>query len=490
MKNLWKIILLVCVFLLTSLPVFASEAKDTISPSDVENLKAEAKDSEVSLSWDLPTDNVGVVGYNIYYGMDSVTSDSNANYTEVVKVGDVIEYTIKGLSNDTTYYFAATALDKAGNESGYYSNEVSATPQADAADDEEAPKVISAEALNNTKIEVVFSEPVVLPSDYPEEAFMVQNNDTLETLDVSGASFGSDKSTVILNTAPQEDGVSYIVTAGIDVEDKAGNPVIGGVSDAAVFSGSGEVEPAAEPVEEPDISDKEPPFIAGVESLSDTEVKITFNEKINLSVDPTENFEIVLESDPEDKLKITEISLKDEDFTVSLTTEKQSKVTYLLTVAGVSDKNGNEIVTEEDKNKVTFTGKGETTLLDLVAPENITNVFANVLNGAVKLSWTASINSEKDLAEQILYKSKDKGKTYDNGTPVSADATSYTVYGLEPGTEYYFKITSKDKAGNESSGTVKSATLPATGPGIGLLALASFGASFMARRKKKASVRS
>lgn len=483
MKNLWKIILLVCVFLLTSLPALASEAEDTVSPSDVENLEAFASDSEVSLSWDLATDDTGVVGYNIYYGADSVTSDSNANYTEVVKVENVIEHTIEELSNDTTYYFAVTALDEAGNESEYYSNEAGATPEADVSDDEEAPKVLSAEVLNNTKVKVVFSEPVTIPSDYPEEAFVVQNNDTLEILNVSGASFGNNKSTVILKTAAQEEGVSYIVTAGIDVEDNAGNPIISGVSDVAVFSGSGETEQVVEPIEEL-------PFITGVESLSDTEVKVTFNEKVNLSIDPTENFEIVLESDAENKLKITEIRLEDEDFTALLVTEKQSKVTYLLTVVSILDKNGNKISTEEDKNKVTFIGKGETTLLDLVAPENITDVFANVLNGAVKLSWKASINSEKDLAEQILYKSKDKGETYDNGTPISADATSYTVYGLEPGTEYYFKITSKDEVGNESSGALKSAVLPATGPGIGLLALASFGASFMARRKKKATARS
>lgn len=466
----------------------ADEGGDKTVPSDVENVRATASDSSVTLTWDIATDDTGVVGYNIYYGTVSVTNGGDANYTDLAKTGSALEYMVTGLKNGTTYYFAVTAFDAAGNESEYYSNESSATPAGKAPTVEtpgvaggEAPKVVSASAKYINEVEIVFSEPVKLPAESPESAFTIQDNDTLEILEISGAEVNGEK--VLLHTADQKKGISYIVTASISVEDESGNPIISGVSDVAMFDGVSEEKPETAP-------DTEGPVIEKVESVSETEIEITFNEEVNLSVDPTENFEIVLESDEEEKLKILKIELKEDDEkTVLLETEEQSEIKYILKIKGVEDKKGNIISEEEDEegnklNEIEFEGAGERTLLDLVAPESITNLLSQAVNGAVKLSWTASIDSSGDLSELILYKSKDKGKTYDNGTQIASDATSYSVYGLEPGIEYYFKITAKDEAGNESDGEVSSAILPATGPGIGFLALAALGAGFMARRKK------
>ena len=57
-------------------------------------------------------------GYRIYYGL------SSRDYGTPVSTGKVTEYTIEGLDEGTTYYFAVTAVDTAGNESGH-STEVS-----------------------------------------------------------------------------------------------------------------------------------------------------------------------------------------------------------------------------------------------------------------------------------------------------------------------------------------------------------------------------
>ncbi len=66
-----------------------------------------------TLEWDASTDNVGVTGYKIYYGV--LTGD----YTSNIDVGDVLIYTITNLQVGQTYFFVATAYDAAGNESGY-----------------------------------------------------------------------------------------------------------------------------------------------------------------------------------------------------------------------------------------------------------------------------------------------------------------------------------------------------------------------------------
>jgi hypothetical protein len=69
----------------------------------------------VPLAWN-PSINTNVAGYKIYYGLAS------HDYTQSVNVGNVTNTTIVGLSENTTYYFAATTYDAAGVESAF-SNE-------------------------------------------------------------------------------------------------------------------------------------------------------------------------------------------------------------------------------------------------------------------------------------------------------------------------------------------------------------------------------
>jgi len=72
--------------------------------------------ADMTLAWDANTEtNLG--GYKVYYG-----SASRA-YGAPIDVGKVTTYTVTGLGTGT-YYFAVTAYDTSGNESGY-SNEVS-----------------------------------------------------------------------------------------------------------------------------------------------------------------------------------------------------------------------------------------------------------------------------------------------------------------------------------------------------------------------------
>jgi len=73
---------------------------------------------DVRLSWDANTD-PGVAGYKAYMGTIS------GKYGAPINVGNVTTYTITGLTTGT-YYFAVTAYDGSGNESGP-SNEVVAT---------------------------------------------------------------------------------------------------------------------------------------------------------------------------------------------------------------------------------------------------------------------------------------------------------------------------------------------------------------------------
>jgi hypothetical protein len=70
--------------------------------------------ASVGLAWD-PNTEPGISGYKIYWG------PSSGNYTASKDVGNNTSGTITGLEEGKTYYFAATAYNGDGNESGFSS---------------------------------------------------------------------------------------------------------------------------------------------------------------------------------------------------------------------------------------------------------------------------------------------------------------------------------------------------------------------------------
>ncbi len=80
--------------------------------------------AQVMLAWD-PNIEPDLAGYKMYYGT------SSGNYPNIVDVGKYTNCTVSDLEEGKTYYFATTAYDTYGYESGF-SNEVSHfTPKTD-----------------------------------------------------------------------------------------------------------------------------------------------------------------------------------------------------------------------------------------------------------------------------------------------------------------------------------------------------------------------
>jgi hypothetical protein len=93
------------------------------APGTPQNLTATAGNQQVTLNWEAITD-ADLAKYRIYRGTSSPATtliDSNL----ALSPPDTF-YTNSGLTNGQSYYYRVTAVDSAGNESGY-SNEVSAT---------------------------------------------------------------------------------------------------------------------------------------------------------------------------------------------------------------------------------------------------------------------------------------------------------------------------------------------------------------------------
>lgn len=91
-------------------------AVDGTSSSGTASTGGAAVTGNAKLTWDVAPS--GAAGYKVYYG------SSSQNYTSSIAVGLVPTFSVN--LPPGTYYFAVTALDSSGNESGY-SNEVSKT---------------------------------------------------------------------------------------------------------------------------------------------------------------------------------------------------------------------------------------------------------------------------------------------------------------------------------------------------------------------------
>ena len=99
----------------------ATVTLDVVPPSIPQNVNVRAKTAtQIALSWDHSTDNVGVIGYMVSYGKANGASSGRTSRTArtqaaVQTPGNGI--TIENLEPETEYIFTVAAMDAAGNSS-------------------------------------------------------------------------------------------------------------------------------------------------------------------------------------------------------------------------------------------------------------------------------------------------------------------------------------------------------------------------------------
>ncbi|HFC46487.1 MAG TPA: fibronectin type III domain-containing protein, partial [Dissulfuribacter thermophilus] len=101
----------------------------------------------------------------------------------------------------------------------------------------------------------------------------------------------------------------------------------------------------------------------------------------------------------------------------------------------------------------------DNTIPDSTPPEDVTGLTATPGNELIILSWTPSVDSARDLVDQILETSTD-GSTWSGALSLGKDTSFYTVTGLTNGNQYWFRIRVKDSSNNLSSGTVVGPVTP------------------------------
>lgn len=473
---------------------------DVVAPSDVENAKTTPGDGKITLSWDASTDNVGVKGYKIYYGKNSVTVDGGSYTNGPVDIGNKISYELSGLTNGAKYFFAVTAYDVAGNESESYSVEIGGTPAASGSvvntADTLAPKVVKVTSNNINTVAVVFSEAVKLPSALPQTAFAIKTDLTGIALEVKTAKVDPQDvsgKTVFLTTGNQKEKTNYILTAGIQIQDLANNPIVSGTSDTAAFAGTATVlKPAAEtntPVT-PAATDTSAPAFVSVTAKDNTTVEISFSEKVVLKQDPRENFIITEEKNTTGVVNIQKVTVGATGMIVTLTTDALKDMNYNLIGVDVADAAGNKMSIEN--NATTFKGVAPTVVTPPTPTETQNQLMqeaakdftSSLVDKIAKLTWS-KIENAQAFANFVIYLSTDKGQTYGKGKILDPNTFSEEFANLTPGMTYFFKLTTRDAAGKESQGLITSMVLPGTGPEIALLLIGSLGAGGILKRKKK-----
>lgn len=477
------------IFSVISAIVFAAQATFAAGePEDVKGLAATPIDSQsIGLTWDAAKDASGglVDHYRIYYGTTSVFKAGGGTYDKEIETpNNNTSYVVTGLKGGTEYFFSITAIDADDKESAQYAPEVSATTPADpekAGEDTTSPTVVSVSAPNQTEVQVVFSEKVQLPATQPEASFsIVEQIDSSKTLDVKSAAVkADDPTTVILETAPQTPNVNYIITAGISVKDLAGNPIISGSTDSGLFLGSSQTAENKDDQPGSETGDCKEDASCFVQLLANCSTG-TFTQKDN-------EFEY--------SLKVT--SEVENHCVVQYTANKHPNVLFAAATMECRIPKGSYENIEKYQEAFDITqctgdlvsGYKAVEAKDTTPPEDVTNLMLTFKEQLEKymvtLKWTASLNTAKDLVEQILYLSMDRGNTYNQVKSLGDTATSTEVDNLDGGKEYTFKITTKDAAGNESTGAIKSIRLPQTGVGVGLLLLGSAMAAREGLRRRK-----
>lgn len=266
---------------------------------------------DLIVSWD-PNTEPDLLGYRIYYGT------SSGNYTTVIDVGNVTNYTVSGFSEGIEYFFAVTAYDTAYNESDF-SLEVSATIKVD---DIIPPTIYSVNLISATELDLTYSENVEKTS--AEELSNYQIN---HGISINSITLDANQTVVHITTTPHQPG-TYTVLVN-NVTDLASNPNV--------------IEPNSSYTYQFIPDDTKPPILTSAQILDATHVDVTFSEEIEKSsAEAVQNYQI------DNGISIFQANLDQNNCIVHLVTSTHhSGTTYTLTVNNIRDRapQPNHIVT-------------------------------------------------------------------------------------------------------------------------------------------------
>ncbi|TAK03045.1 MAG: hypothetical protein EPO39_12735 [Candidatus Manganitrophaceae bacterium] len=363
--------------------------------------------ANADLSWSANTE-TDLAGYKVYYGT------SSRNYGAPVDVGNQTTFTATGLSEGQTYYFAVTAYNAAGSESGL-STEVSKTfPDT-------TPPVLSAMAAGS-----ITSTGAVITWTTNESATAQVEYGTTTAYGSSSAlrsTLLTSHSRTLSSLAPSTL-YHYRVISG----DAAGN---------IATSGDNTFTTPAAP-------DTTPPAISGIAAGSITPNSAVVSWTTNEAADTQIQYGATSSYGSSTSLNTTMSTAHSQSLT-GLT----GATTYHFRVLS-KDAAGN-LATSGDSTFTTLTPPDTT-------PPTLSGITTSSLTfNSVVITWS----TDENATTQVEY-----GTTAAYGASSPLDTSlltshSRTLSSLNPSTTYHFRVISKDAAGNIATSGDNTFTTPA-----------------------------
>ena len=382
--------------------VFTTEAeKDTEAPTAPTEVKAtEVTETTAKVTWSEATDNVGVVGYNVYL------NETKVNDTLVTGT----EYALTELTEATEYAVRVTAVDAAENESARSEAATFTTLKKEEPKDTEAPSVptaVAAADITQTTAKVTWDAStdnvgVVGYNVYVNEAKVNASPVTVTEYDLTGLTEATE--------------YTVRVTAVDAAENESAR------SEAVTFT-------TLEAEEETDTEAPTVPAEVKATEVTETTAKLTWNEA-------TDNVGVAGYNVYVNEAKANEELVTGTEFALTGLTEATE---YTVRVSAV-DAAGNESARSE---AATFT----TLESEKPAPEKPaapTNVKISEIKHTKALVTWDSVLARAAVEGYNVYLDGEKV----NATPVKE--TRYELTGLKVGTKYNVAVTAVNEEGTES----------------------------------------
>src|SRR5437870_4525381 len=359
--------------------------------------------AQVTLTWD-PNTEPDLAGYKLYYGL------SSGSYPSSVDVGNLTSYTLSGLLEGRTYYFAATAYNRSLGESGF-SNEVSK-----ALADVTPPTVsMTAPAVVST-----VAGTVMVSASATDNVGVVGVQFKLDGINL-GAEDTTDAYSISWNSALAANGTHTLTAVA---RDAAGNTTTSAAVSVTV--------------------DNTPPLISTVSASSISSAGALITWATNKASDSQVEYGLTTAYGSSTPLNSSLLTAHAVTLTGLLGT-----TTYHYRVKS-RDAAGN-LATSADFTLTTLIAVPDTT-----PPSVPTSLSASAVSSSqMNLSWTASTDNV-GVAGYTIYR---------GGSQIATTSlTSYSDTGLSPSTAYTYTVAASDAAGSVSAQSAPASAVTLSGP--------------------------
>ncbi|MBI5414197.1 fibronectin type III domain-containing protein [Candidatus Peregrinibacteria bacterium] len=409
---------------------------DTAAPSNPTNLSATAiSSSQIDLSWNASTDNVGVIGYKVYRNGDYFTDVTSPSFSDTY------------VSANTTYGYTVAAYDIAGNLSSQ-SSSVSATtlagtnstPPAEPPPDTQAPTApteLTVTDVLSTQINLTWTAPTDNVGVVGYKIF--RNGEFIDTTVNTYYNDHNQSSPEYYTVLPSSTTYVYTVAA----YDEAQNLSLQSNSVSAKTLNSDEtIHPSPDTNPDTNVTNTPPPVPSTLTSVSNSGTvgtAYTFSSKLSPDLDGNQVKAIFDWGDGETSENssglITPVAA---GTSVSASHSWSTGGTYKVKVKAVDSIDESSAWSSSATMTIKVANDDEK-----IAPSIPTNLSAKVISSSqINLTWNASTDNTKIAGYKILRGGVSIG---------SSNTPSYSDTGLSPATSYSYTVAAYDVAGNISA---------------------------------------